>query len=182
MLPAVLLGAVFVVVGADSLLSSCDTAVAWHGTLEGGDLVLASGSDDTTIGLWRLERGPGGSVQVKSISVVKHHDGVGVHHLAWAPGKDWLASVGGTGKITVLEGAAKAAQGDATDSTPVVATFNAGAGGLDAMSWNPDGTKIAVALPDNSVRVWTLGDSGRGARCLLCASFSCLFEADCINH
>ena len=157
----------WVAVDVDSVLGVCDgAAVAWHGTLEGGDLVLASGSDDTTIGLWRLERGPDGSVQVKSISIVKHHDGVGVHHLAWAPGKDWLASVGGTGEITVLEGAANVALGNAKGSAPVLASFNAGAGGLSAMSWNPDGTKMAVALPDSSVRVWTLGENGRGDRCL----------------
>lgn len=142
-------------------------AVAWYGTLEGGNLILASGSDDSTIGLWNLKPSSrDGPLKVASVSVITHPGGDGIRHLAWAPGLDRLASVSGTGKIAVHDGAAARAAkgGDAAKNAPAVSTFDAGAGGLRAMDWNPDGTQIVAALPDDSVHIWSIGEGDNGGR------------------
>ena len=76
---------------------------------------LASGSDDSTIKLWRITGGQMSEIKGELVDVIEGHGVSPVYSISWGRGRPassngntpgflgWLASTGGDGKVSIWE-------------------------------------------------------------------------------
>lgn len=121
--------------------------------------MLASGASDATIRLWQLGIPSIGQIQVLGKFIIRDHND-DVQRLAWSS-QGVLASGSATGVVLTHrvrhEGEDLEAQ--------LVSTLDSKTGGeLWGLSWKPDGTQVATANSDSTVRVWRHDGDGIGHR------------------
>ncbi|KAG2440562.1 hypothetical protein HYH02_010146 [Chlamydomonas schloesseri] len=107
--------------------ASIVTCLAWSG--DGSK--LASGSGDTTVQIWSIDR-TGGVAGQKAVSVLKGHSAL-VRAVAWAPNGQQLASGAWDSCVRVWD----------TSTGTCLMVIKSHADRIMALSWSPDGTMLA---------------------------------------
>jgi len=133
---------------------ACVNCVRWS---QNG-LLLASGSDDKLIMIWRKAQGPSGVFGTggmqqnheswKCIHTLRGHDG-DVLDLAWSPNDLYLASCSIDNTIIVWDGRGLPAQ---------LQTLRGHTGLVKGVAWDPVGKFLASQSDDRSIKIWRTMD------------------------
>ncbi|XP_055844471.1 protein HIRA homolog [Episyrphus balteatus] len=133
---------------------SCVNCVRWS---KNGQL-LASGSDDKLVMLWKKAKGSSGVFGTggitknpeswKCIATLRGHSG-DVLDLAWSPHDRWLASCSVDNSIIVW---------DAQAFPSMVAMLKGHTGLVKGVTWDPVGKFLASQSDDRSVKIWKTSD------------------------
>lgn len=132
----------------------CVNAVRWSASGQ----MLATGSDDKLVMIWKKSPGTGGSFgsagMAKNIenwrcfSTLRGHAG-DVLDLAWSPQDRYLASCSVDNNIIVW---------DAQSFPTVIAMLKGHTGLVKGVSWDPVGKFLASQSDDRSVKIWKTSD------------------------
>ncbi|XP_037920410.1 protein HIRA homolog [Hermetia illucens] len=133
---------------------ACVNCVRWS---QNG-LMLASGSDDKLVMIWKMSKGSSGVFGSggitknpetwKCISTLRGHAG-DVLDLAWSPQDRWLASCSVDNTIIIWD----------VHALPSMITVLKGHTGLvKGIAWDPVGKFVASQSDDRSVRIWRTSD------------------------
>jgi eukaryotic-like serine/threonine-protein kinase len=130
---------IFVYTGHSAEVSS----VAWS---PDGQLI-ASGSVDNTVRIWRLA-----GVETSDLTVYTYHGhSDSVNQVAWSPDSTRIASASGSVVVGTTDNTVQV--WDATTGNHVY-VYNGHSGPVTGVSWSPNGKYIASSSVDKTVQVW----------------------------
>jgi len=112
------------------------------------DSMLASGGDDKTVQIWNTNTAQTNFIYTGHMSKLSFLGGGSVRALAWAPQTT-------VGAYVVSAGNDKTVQIWNARNGEKVITYKGHTARVNAISWSPDGKKIASASDDGTVQIWT---------------------------
>ena len=99
--------------------------------------MIATVSDDATLAIWDL-------VQDVLISRINEPNGQAIQRVAWSQAGDLIAFSNQLGEISILD----------VTSQNIPFNFAAHNQTINRLDWSPDGTRLASASEDGTVKVW----------------------------